>query len=93
MPHRDVGLVLDHLEGAPVGSYDGLDRGIVQLEVGGVDGHADGGDLEVVATSTIAATPRTSRRLTHAVIRRPWQRRIVEDLRAEYAHQLLAASR
>jgi enoyl-CoA hydratase/carnithine racemase len=43
--------------------------------------------------SAIAATPRTSRRLTHAVIRRPWQRRIVEDLRGGYAHQLLAASR
>jgi hypothetical protein len=40
---------VDHLQGASVGSYDGLGRGVVPVDVGGVDGHADGGDLEVVA--------------------------------------------
>jgi enoyl-CoA hydratase/carnithine racemase len=43
--------------------------------------------------AAIMAKPRTARRLTHAVIQRPWQRRIVEDLRGGYAHQLLASSR
>jgi hypothetical protein len=42
-------FVVDHLQAAPVGSYDGLDRGVVRVDVGGVDGHAYGGDLEVVA--------------------------------------------
>ncbi|MGL5850286.1 MAG: hypothetical protein ACRCZD_05815 [Phycicoccus sp.] len=41
----------------------------------------------------ITARPRSSRRLTHAVVARTWQRRVVEDLRASYAHQLLAALR
>lgn len=49
MPHRGVGFVMDHLQGAPVGSYDGLDGGVVRVDVRGVDGHAYGGDLEVVA--------------------------------------------
>jgi enoyl-CoA hydratase/carnithine racemase len=42
--------------------------------------------------AAIMAKPRTARRLTHAVIQRPWQQRIVEDLRGGYAHQLLASS-
>ena len=49
VPHRGVGFVMDHLQGAPVGSYDGLDRRVVRVDVGGIDGHAYGGDLEVVA--------------------------------------------
>lgn len=44
-----------------------------------------------IATA-VAATPRAARRLTRAVVRRSWQRRIVEDLREAYAHQLLAAA-
>jgi enoyl-CoA hydratase/carnithine racemase len=43
--------------------------------------------------AAIMAKPRTARRLTRAVIQRPWQQRIVEDLRGRYAHQLLASSR
>lgn len=43
--------------------------------------------------SAIAANSRTSRRLTHGLIQRSWQRRIVEDLRGGYAQQLLAAGR
>ncbi|MFI7039549.1 enoyl-CoA hydratase/isomerase family protein [Microbispora rosea] len=42
--------------------------------------------------AAVAATPRAARRLTRAVVRRSWQRRIVEDLREAYAHQLLAAA-
>jgi enoyl-CoA hydratase/carnithine racemase len=42
---------------------------------------------------SIARQPRTSRRLTHAVVSRRWQRRVIEDLRATYALQLLAMSR
>ncbi|MEU9947312.1 enoyl-CoA hydratase/isomerase family protein [Streptomyces sp. NPDC047939] len=40
----------------------------------------------------VMAAPRTSRRLTHAVVSRPWRRRISEDLRGLYARQLLASS-
>lgn len=38
----------------------------------------------------IMATPRTARRLTHGLITRTWQRRLVAELRDSYAHQLLA---
>lgn len=41
----------------------------------------------------IMAKPRTSRRLTHAMIQRPWQQRLATDLRGGYAQQLLASSR
>ncbi|WP_327710527.1 enoyl-CoA hydratase/isomerase family protein [Streptomyces sp. NBC_00464] len=41
---------------------------------------------------TVMAAPRTSRRLTHAVVSHPWRRRISEDLRGLYARQLLAGS-
>ncbi len=41
----------------------------------------------------IMTKPRTSRRLTHAVIQRAWQQRIVDELRSSYAQQLLASSR
>ncbi|WP_327656748.1 enoyl-CoA hydratase/isomerase family protein [Streptomyces sp. NBC_00483] len=41
---------------------------------------------------TIMAAPRTTRRLTHALISRPWRRRITEELRSGYATQLLASS-
>ncbi|MFF1924886.1 enoyl-CoA hydratase/isomerase family protein [Streptomyces sp. NPDC058221] len=39
--------------------------------------------------SRIMARPRTSRRLTHGIASRPWQRRLMTDLRNSYAHQLL----
>jgi enoyl-CoA hydratase/carnithine racemase len=38
----------------------------------------------------IMASPRTARRLTHGLITRTWQRRLVAGLRDSYAHQLLA---
>jgi enoyl-CoA hydratase/carnithine racemase len=41
----------------------------------------------------IMSKPRTSRRLTHALVQRSWQRRVAMDLRSGYAHQLLASSR
>jgi enoyl-CoA hydratase/carnithine racemase len=40
--------------------------------------------------SHIMARPRTARRLTHAIVTRTWQRRLVADLRDCYAHQLLS---
>ncbi|MBO0853609.1 MAG: enoyl-CoA hydratase/isomerase family protein, partial [Nocardia sp.] len=40
--------------------------------------------------ATITAAPRTARRLTHAVMTRAWQRRLVAELRDHYAHQLLS---
>jgi enoyl-CoA hydratase/carnithine racemase len=44
--------------------------------------------LELAAQ--IMASPRTARRLTHGLITRTWQRRLVAGLRDSYAHQLLA---
>ncbi|MFJ9371018.1 enoyl-CoA hydratase/isomerase family protein [Nocardia sp. NPDC101769] len=38
----------------------------------------------------ITTVPRTARRLTHAVMARAWQRRLVSELRDHYAHQLLS---
>jgi len=38
----------------------------------------------------IMARPRTARRLTHGLIARAWQHRLVEELRDSYARQLLA---
>ena len=38
----------------------------------------------------IMARPRTARRLTHGLITRTWQRRLVAELRDSYARQLLA---
>ncbi|MFI7231132.1 enoyl-CoA hydratase/isomerase family protein [Nonomuraea angiospora] len=38
--------------------------------------------------ATIMAAPRTTRRLTHAVLQRPWKRRLVDDLGFGRAHQL-----
>jgi enoyl-CoA hydratase/carnithine racemase len=40
----------------------------------------------------IMARPRTVRRLTHGIASRPWQRRLVNDLRNSYAHQLLGTA-
>jgi enoyl-CoA hydratase/carnithine racemase len=36
----------------------------------------------------IMARPRTARRLTHAVIQRPWKRRLVDDLGFGIAHEM-----
>jgi enoyl-CoA hydratase/carnithine racemase len=41
----------------------------------------------------IISRPRIARRLTHAVLARRWQLRVVEELRSSYAQQLLASSR
>lgn len=39
------------------------------------------------------AEPRASRRLTHALTARVSQRRLIEDLRNSYTHQLFAGTR
>jgi enoyl-CoA hydratase/carnithine racemase len=41
----------------------------------------------------ILTRPRIARRLTHGVLQRQWQLRVVEELRSSYAQQLLASSR
>jgi enoyl-CoA hydratase/carnithine racemase len=41
----------------------------------------------------IMSRPRIARRLTHAVLARQWQLRVVEELRSSYAQQILASSR
>ncbi|MEU7004087.1 enoyl-CoA hydratase-related protein [Nonomuraea sp. NPDC046570] len=39
----------------------------------------------------IMSCPRTTRRMTHAVMQRPWKRRLVNDLAMGRAHQLFDA--
>ena len=41
----------------------------------------------------IMARPRLTRRLTHSLVSRNWQRRVVDDLRAAYTAQLLSITR
>jgi enoyl-CoA hydratase/carnithine racemase len=41
--------------------------------------------------ASIAAGPAPARRLTHAVVSRGWQRRVVAELREQYALQMLSA--
>jgi enoyl-CoA hydratase/carnithine racemase len=40
----------------------------------------------------ITAAPRAVRRMTHTMLARDWQRRVVDGLRGAYAHQILEAS-
>ncbi len=39
----------------------------------------------------IMKKPRTTRRMTHAIIQRPWRRRLTEDLGYGLAHEQFAA--
>jgi enoyl-CoA hydratase/carnithine racemase len=40
---------------------------------------------------SVIARPRTTRRMAHAVVQRPWKRRLVDDLAMGRAHQLFDA--
>ncbi|MFG1776214.1 enoyl-CoA hydratase/isomerase family protein [Micromonospora sp. NPDC049051] len=41
---------------------------------------------------TIMKSPRTARRLTHAIVQRPWKRRLVHDLGFGIAHEMFGIS-
>ncbi|GAA3091286.1 enoyl-CoA hydratase/isomerase family protein [Streptosporangium carneum] len=40
----------------------------------------------------VAAKPRAARRLTHAIVQRPWKRRLVQDLGFGVAHEMFGIS-
>ena len=67
----------------------GLDLGLVN-EIGPAEQiHARAQEL----ARDIMARPRITRRLTHSLVSRDWQRRVVNDLRAAYTAQLLSIAR
>jgi enoyl-CoA hydratase/carnithine racemase len=41
---------------------------------------------------TIMKSPRAARRLTHAIVQRPWKRRLVHDLGFGIAHEMFGIS-
>lgn len=41
---------------------------------------------------TMMRRPRTTRRLTHAIVQRPWKRRLVQDLGFGIAHEMFGLS-
>lgn len=68
---------------------EALDLGLVN-EIGPAEQiHARAQEL----ASDIMARPRITRRLTHSLVSRNWQRRVVKDLRAAYTAQLLSITR
>ncbi|MEU8196618.1 hypothetical protein AB0C10_22825 [Microbispora amethystogenes] len=40
----------------------------------------------------IMRSPRAARRLTHAIVQRPWKRRLVDDLAFGVAHEMFGIS-
>ncbi|MEV1246180.1 enoyl-CoA hydratase/isomerase family protein [Nonomuraea sp. NPDC050022] len=71
--------------GAGVGAAEALELGLVNEVV--PDERLQPRAWELAAE--IMAAPRATRRLTHAIIQRPWQRRLVDDLAFGRTHHLL----
>jgi enoyl-CoA hydratase/carnithine racemase len=100
VPGDGMHLVLSELAGpkrAAYLAYTGTALSAEQArELGLVNEIHPGGQLTKRAQEiarAIMARPRTARRLTHSLVSRNWQRRIVADLRSAYAHQLLSMTR
>lgn len=72
--------------GKPVDAQTALKLGLVNEVVPSEDLMPRAREL----ARMIMARPRTARRLTHAVIQRPWKRRLVEDLGYGMAHEMFA---
>ncbi|MFD2472295.1 hypothetical protein [Amycolatopsis silviterrae] len=49
------------------------------------------GDGQHLVYQELLGLNRAARRLTHAVVQRPWQRRLVDDLAFGRAHHLLTS--
>jgi enoyl-CoA hydratase/carnithine racemase len=81
---RAAGLALT---GATLSAAEALDLGLVNEVVPATALASRAREL----AATIAGRPRAARRLTHSILARGWQRRILTDLREQYASQLLAA--
>ncbi|MFG1966747.1 enoyl-CoA hydratase/isomerase family protein [Nonomuraea sp. NPDC049028] len=71
--------------GAGVGATEALELGLVNEVV--PDERLLPRAWELAAE--IMAAPRATRRLTHAIVQRPWQRRLVDDLAFGRTHHLL----
>jgi enoyl-CoA hydratase/carnithine racemase len=81
---RAAGLALT---GATLSAAEALDLGLVNEVVPAASLAARAREL----AATIVTRPPVARRLTHAVLTRGWQRRVLTDLREQYAVQLLQA--
>jgi enoyl-CoA hydratase/carnithine racemase len=100
VPGDGMHLVLSELAGPKRAAYlaytgTGLSAGQA-LELGLVNEICPAEHLPERAQEiarAIMARPRTARRLTHSLVSRSWQHRIVADLRSAYAHQLLSMTR
>ena len=73
--------------GAGVSAAEALELGLVNEIVPGERLLPRAREL----AAQIMTAPRATRRLTHAVVQRPWQRRLVDDLAFGRAHHLLTS--
>ncbi|MFI5694806.1 enoyl-CoA hydratase/isomerase family protein [Kribbella sp. NPDC051586] len=72
--------------GQPIDARTALELGLVNEVVAPADLMPRARELAAM----IMERPRTARRLTHAVIQRPWKRRLVDDLGYGMAHEMFA---
>ncbi|MGW0803500.1 enoyl-CoA hydratase/isomerase family protein [Nonomuraea sp. NPDC002799] len=70
--------------GKPIGAQEALTLGLVNEVLAGDRLLPRAWEL----AETIAQSPRTTRRLTHAIAQRPWKRRLVHDLGFGVAHEM-----
>ncbi|HEY2669887.1 MAG TPA: enoyl-CoA hydratase/isomerase family protein [Rugosimonospora sp.] len=74
--------------GEPIGAHQALDLGLVN-EVLPADQLLPRA-WEIA--ERIMGSPRSARRLTHAIVQRPWKRRLVDDLGFGVAHEMFGIS-
>jgi enoyl-CoA hydratase/carnithine racemase len=72
----------------PIGARQALELGLVNEVLPGAALLPRAWEL----AEKIMASPRTARRLTHAIAQRPWKRRLVQDLGFGLAHQMFGMS-
>lgn len=73
---------------APIGARQALDLGLVNEVLPGDELLPRAWEI----ARAIMTSPRTARRLTHAIAARPWKRRLVHDLGFGLAHEMFGIS-
>jgi enoyl-CoA hydratase/carnithine racemase len=74
--------------GEPIGARQALELGLVNEVLPAEQLVARAWEI----ARTIMKSPRTARRLTHAIVQRPWKRRLVHDLGFGVAHEMFGIS-
>jgi enoyl-CoA hydratase/carnithine racemase len=74
--------------GAPIGARQALELGLVNEVLPGDELLPRAWEI----ARAIMKSPRTARRLTHAIAARPWKRRLVHDLGFGLAHEMFGIS-